>query len=78
VGAGDAVPGTQQSDPPDGSVQLARLVLDGDAGRIDAWLGDHALPVVVRPGSPAVAGIVLSGPGGEIVLDADPGRETPS
>jgi len=47
---------------------LATLVLDGDVDRLASWLGDHALPIVVRPGLPAVASIVVSGPGGEIVL----------
>jgi hypothetical protein len=39
--------------------RLARLVVDGDADRIGKWLGDHQMPVDVRPGHPAVAQVVL-------------------
>jgi hypothetical protein len=46
------------------------VVLDGDAARLAAWLGDHRLPIAVRAGQPAVASIVLSGAEGEIALDA--------
>jgi hypothetical protein len=54
-----------------GPVEIARLVLDGDAGRLAGWLGNHRLPISSRAGSPGVASIVLSGAEGEIVLDAD-------
>ena len=47
------------------------LRLDGDAARLAAWLGAHRLPITVRPGTPAVAGIVLIGAAREIVLDTD-------
>jgi hypothetical protein len=49
-------------------VQIATLRLDGDADRLAAWLGAHRLPITVRPGTPAVASIVLTGAGGEFVL----------
>jgi len=57
--------------PGDGPVRqasLERVLLRGDADRLAAWLGDHSLPVTVEPGEPAVAGIVVSGPAGEIVI----------
>jgi len=53
---------------PAGAVQLSSLRLDGDAGRLAAWLGDHRLPIGVRAGAPAVASVVLTGDAGEIVL----------
>jgi hypothetical protein len=40
-------------------VRLARLVIDGDADRIGTWLGDHRMPVDVRPGHSAIAQVVL-------------------
>ena len=54
-----------------GPVQIARLQLDGDGDRLAAWLGDHRLPITVRPGVPAVAAVFLTGAAGEIALDAD-------
>jgi hypothetical protein len=42
--------------------------LDGDAGRLAAWLGDARLPVEVHAGAAAVASVVLTGDAGEIVL----------
>ena len=47
---------------------VAQLRLEGDAAKLDEWLGTHGLPVVMRPGAPAVEAAVLSGPGGEVVL----------
>ena len=43
-------------------------MIDGDPDRLASWLGDHALPVVVRPGAARVAAIVVSGAAGEIVF----------
>jgi len=63
-------PGRAGVTHPVGSVEIVSLVLEGDAGRLAAWLGDHELPISVRPGTPAVANIVLSGAAGEIVLAA--------
>ena len=47
-----------------------KLQLDGDADRLTAWLGVHRLPITVRAGAPAVAGILLTGATGVITLDA--------
>lgn len=41
------------------AVELAEVRLEGEAARLDTWLGAHALPVTVRPGPPAVAAVVL-------------------
>ena len=71
-GRGTPLPGRSSTSHRIGSVKIARLVLDGDAVRLAAWLGNHAFPTVVRPGRPAVASIVLSVAAGEIVIGADP------
>jgi hypothetical protein len=51
-----------------GPVRLARLEIDGDPSRLATWLGDHRLPIEVRPGDAAVGHVVLEHRGGEIVL----------
>jgi hypothetical protein len=43
-------------------------VLDGDTARLAFWLGDHALPIVVRAGAPRVAAIVVTAAAGEVVI----------
>ena len=48
--------------------EVRTLELEGDPDRLAAWLGDHALPLRVREGSPRVARVVLAGPDGEVVL----------
>ncbi len=48
-------------------------MLDGDPGRLSAWLGDHALPVVVRAGNSRVAGVIISTAAGELVVGSEPG-----
>jgi Glyoxalase-like domain len=65
---GTPLPGLATANHAVGRVELARLVLVGDADRLADWLGDHELPIVVRAGTPAVASIVLAGAAGEIVL----------
>jgi len=47
---------------------ISRIELDGDAARLDGWLGGADLPIVVRPGPPALHAVVVSAPTGEIVL----------
>jgi hypothetical protein len=68
-GEGTPFPGSAPATHRSGSVQIARLELSGDAGRLAAWLGDHDLPITIRAGAPAVASIVLRGDAGEIVVD---------
>jgi Glyoxalase-like domain len=70
-GHGTPLPGRATATHRAGSVQITELRLDGDADRLAAWLGAHHLPIAVRPGPPAVTGIVLTGAAGEIVLDAE-------
>ena len=66
--AGVRLPGTTAVAHPTAPVGISKLLLDGDPDRLAAWLGNHALPIVVRTGRPAVAAIVLSTATGEIVL----------
>lgn len=49
-------------------IQIAQLQLDGDPDRLAARLGDHQLPITLRPGTPALSSIILTGAAGEIVL----------
>ena len=68
---GTALPGRAPVTHRAGAVKMERLQLDGDGDRLAAWLGDHRLPITVRPGVPAVAAVFLTGAAGEIALDAD-------
>jgi hypothetical protein len=70
-GQGTPLPGRAPATHRPGAVQIAQLQLDGDPGRLAAWLGSHRLPITVRTGAPAVASIVLTGAAGEIVLDSE-------
>jgi hypothetical protein len=65
---GTPLPGRADATHPVGRVGIALLELIGDADRLAAWLGDHALPIAVHSGTPAVVSIVLAGAAGEIVL----------
>jgi len=69
-GEGVPLPGRARVTHPIGRVEIGKLVLDGDADRLAAWLGNESLPLTVRPGAPAIASIVLAGSAGEIVLVA--------
>lgn len=61
-------PGASPRDEPDAD-GIARLVLSGAPEALAAWLGDHALPIEVRLGPPAVVSLVLERPAGETVLE---------
>jgi hypothetical protein len=65
---GSPHPGRAPVVHPAGAAALERLLLSGDEARLAAWLGSHALPIAVRPGEAAVAGVVLSTSAGEVVL----------
>ena len=67
-GDGTPLPGSAPITHPAGEVQIASLELDGDAERLERWLGSHSLPFSVRPGGPALARVILSGAGGELTL----------
>ena len=70
-GHGTQLPGRAPATHRAGVVRIATLRLEGDADRVAAWLGAHRLPITVRPGTPAVASIVLTGAAGEFVLGTD-------
>ena len=67
---GTPLPGQTPATHQVAGVRIAKLQLDGDADRLAAWLGNHDLPITVRPGTPALTGIVLTGGPDEIVLGA--------
>jgi hypothetical protein len=69
-GSGTVLPGRAVVRHPVGSVEIVRLELEGDLDRISAWLGTHALPIVVGAGAPAMTRIVLSSDAGEIAVDS--------
>jgi hypothetical protein len=60
-------------DPVERGDLAAALRERGDADRLGVWLGTPTLPITIRPGSPAVAGVTLTGIGGDVRLTADPG-----
>ena len=68
-GKGTPLPGRAAVSHRAGAVAISRLELTGDADRLAAWLGNHQLPIAVRPGEAAVTTIVLTGTAGEIVVD---------
>jgi hypothetical protein len=64
---GTRLPGRASATHPAGAVEIAELQLEGDADRLTAWLDGQRLPINVRPGAPALAGILLAGAAGAIV-----------
>jgi Glyoxalase-like domain len=64
------LPGTTAVDHPAAPTGISKVLLEGDPSRLAAWLGDHALPIVVRPGRHAVAAVVISAASGEILIGA--------
>jgi Glyoxalase-like domain len=49
---------------------VAQLEIETQPERLDAWLGEHALPIRVSRGERGVTRVVLDGPAGEIVLES--------
>lgn len=68
---GTKLPGQATIRHPAGIARISRLVLNADPGRLAAWVGNHQLPLDVRPGTSAVREIRISSDAGEIVLGAD-------
>ena len=68
---GTLLPGRAPATHRAAAVQIAGLEIDGDPDRLAQWLGADRLPITVRPGEPALESVVLTGPAGEIVLDAE-------
>ena len=63
---GDGVPYPGAVDAP--RATITRLVLEGNADRVEGWLGEHTLPIRVIDGPASVAAVVLSAAAGEIIL----------
>jgi len=70
--AGTPLPGSARRADALGALAIASLRLTGDSDRLNEWLGRHSMPISVRRGGPAVTGITLAGPAGEIVLGDAP------
>ena len=65
---GTPLPGRSAVTHRTADVRIEELKLEGDADRLAAWLGVHHLPITVRPGTPRLRSVVLTGATGEIVL----------
>ena len=60
----------RDSDP---APAVAQLEIETRPERLEAWLGEHALPIRVSAGERGVTRVVLRGSAGEIVLEAASG-----
>jgi Glyoxalase-like domain len=69
-GEGTPHPSQALSADTSNSTEIVRLELEGDADRLDRWLGGDAGAITIRPGPPAVASVILATPSGEARLDA--------
>jgi Glyoxalase-like domain len=69
-GPGTALPGTTAITHAAAPVAISRLDLDGDRERVDGWLADDTLPLVVRDGRPRLTAVRLRTAWGEVVLSA--------
>lgn len=70
-GSDTRFPGLAEAHHPAAPIGITKLIIDGDPDRLGTWLGGHALPIVVRPGNPRVASVVVSSAMGEIVIGMD-------
>jgi hypothetical protein len=51
--------------------RIAEIRLRGAGERLHAWLGDHAIPIAVEAGEPALTGVVLAAGEETTVIDFD-------
>ena len=56
------------------SARLARIELECDVEELDAWLGEHSLPLDVRPGEAGIVAVTVDTVAGRIAL----GRQSAS
>lgn len=81
-GTGVRFPGAAPVRHPGGPVRLMRLTLIADPSRLEAWLGEHELPISVTAGSERRLAVVLSqrGRGYDLATSANDSAnlETPS
>jgi hypothetical protein len=63
-----------------GDARITELRLDGDPARLAYWLGPGSarLPIVVRPGMPALSAVVVGATSGEIVLGTEQPEPPPA
>ena len=47
---------------------VTRLEIEGDPDELSAWLGEHALPIDVKPGNAGITAVLLDGPRGALRL----------
>ena len=52
---------------------IVHVEIEGDAEELSAWLGEHSLPIEVRPGGAGVTTVVLEGAKGSVTLGRWPG-----
>lgn len=71
-GPGTAFPGRVLVNHPGGAAAMTRILIQGDARKLAAWLDGHVLPIILSAGAPMLAAIVLSRAEGETVIGADP------
>jgi hypothetical protein len=53
--------------------RVVRIEVEGDTAQLAAWLGEHALPLEVRPGTRGITAVVLDGPHGTVTLEESAG-----
>ena len=63
-------PGTPLPGAVGAGIEVERIDLRGDPGRLEAWLDGAHVPVSIRPGPAAVERILLRAPAGPITIDA--------
>jgi len=54
-------------------VRIESIELEGDAAKLDAWLGTHAIPIEISPGRAGIVRVVLATDGGRVVLGREDG-----
>ena len=63
-------PGTPFPGAGGAGIEVERIGVRGDAGRLAEWLGGAGLPLSVRPGPAAIERIVLRAAAGTVTIDA--------
>ena len=52
-------------------VRIESIQLEGNAAKLDAWLGTHVIPLEVRRGRAGITRVVLATNGGQVVLGGE-------
>jgi hypothetical protein len=69
-GSGTPHPSRALGTDANSGIGIARLALSGDAHRLRNWLDDDMSCITVDSGPPGVRNLVLSTPGGEVIIEA--------